>query len=192
MQLNYLESVRKQFEYYRLLGERTFAQLSDADLFWQLNAESNSIAVIVNHLSGNMRSRWTNFLTEDGEKTWRQRDQEFEDRIKTRTDLDREWAAGWNCLFDALDTLTEDKLDTIVYIRNMGHTIPEAINRQLAHYAYHIGQIVYIGRMCKGADWQSLSIPKGQSKTYNQEKFAQPKRKAHFTDEYLDKDIPEK
>ncbi|MCB0644544.1 MAG: DUF1572 family protein [Phaeodactylibacter sp.] len=182
MQFNELDSVRKQFEYYRQLGERSFQQVEDADLFWQYNPESNSIAIIVNHLSGNMRSRWTNFLTEDGEKTWRQRDQEFEDRIHSRAELEQQWAAGWDCLFEALDSLSEENLDTIVYIRNMGHTISEAINRQLAHYAYHIGQIVYLARMRKGADWQSLSIPKGASTSYNQEKFAQPKRPAHFTD----------
>ena len=186
MQLDYLQSVRKQFEYYQLLGERTFAQLQDEELLWQYNPESNSIAITVNHLWGNMMSRWTDFLTTDGEKEWRQRDTEFEDLIKTREQLLAKWNAGWECLFKALDSINEDNFDTVIYIRNMGHTIVEAINRQLAHYAYHVGQIVFIGRMIRGKEWQSLSIPKGGSKAYNQDKFAQPKRKEHFTKEYLD------
>lgn len=185
MELNYLESIRKQFEYYKLLGERTIAQLDEAELFWQYNQTSNSIAILVNHLWGNMLSRWTDFLTTDGEKEWRERDQEFEASIKTKTELLEKWERGWKCLFQALDSIDEDNFDTIVYIRNMGHTIVEAINRQLAHYAYHIGEIVFIGKMQKGVNWQSLSIPKGQSKDYNQDKFSQPKRKQHFTDEYL-------
>jgi len=185
MQENYLSSVRKQFHYYKMLGEKTFAQLSDDQLFWQPNEASNSIAIIVNHLQGNMHSRWTNFLIEDGEKEWRHRDAEFEDLIQTRKDLIEKWGAGWQCLFTALDSIHADNFDTTIYIRNMGHTIVEAINRQLAHYAYHIGQIVYIGRMVKDQGWKSLSIPKGASKRYNTEKFSQPKHKEHFTDSFL-------
>ncbi|MEM6377261.1 MAG: DUF1572 family protein, partial [Bacteroidota bacterium] len=169
----------------KLLGEKTFAQLSDEDLFWQYNDASNSIAVIVNHLSGNMKSRWTNFLTSDGEKTWRNRDAEFEDLIKTRGQLQKKWDAGWDCVFTALDSINPENIETIVYIRNQGHSIVEAINRQLAHYAYHIGQIVYLGRMIKGDHWESLSIPKGGSKAYNEKKFDQEKRRGHFTDEFL-------
>lgn len=185
MQNNYLESVRKQFEYYQLLGERTMAQLSDEDLFWHYNAESNSIAVIVKHLWGNMLSRWTDFLTSDGEKQWRDREAEFEGDIRDRKELLHKWEAGWRCLFEALDSINEENFGTTVYIRNQGHSIVEAINRQLAHYAYHVGQIVYIGRMLKGPEWESLSIPKGGSKAYNQDKFAQPKRREHFTKEFL-------
>lgn len=182
---NYLESARKQFEYYKQLGDRTFDQLAEKDFFWQFNPESNSIAIIVRHLWGNMLSRWTDFLTSDGEKEWRNRDAEFEASIKTERELREKWEAGWACVFQALDSIHEDNFNTTVYIRNMGHTIPEAVNRQMAHYAYHVGQIVFIGRMIKGRDWQSLSIPKGQSATYNAKKFAQPKRKEHFTDEFL-------
>lgn len=185
MQNNYLESARKQFEYYKMLGEKTFDQLEDQDLFWQYNEASNSIAIIVKHLWGNMLSRWTDFLTTDGEKEWRNREGEFEADIKTRTELFEKWNEGWACVFDALDSINESNFDTTIYIRNMGHTIPEAINRQLAHYAYHIGQIVYIGRMIKNEKWQSLSIPKGKSKEYNAEKFSKPKRKEHFTDSFL-------
>ena len=196
MEANYLESVRKQFEYYKLLGEKTFAQLDDAQLFWQYNTESNSIAIIVKHLWGNMRSRWTDFLTSDGEKEWRHREAEFDADIQNREELLEKWNAGWTCLFEALDSITTDNFDTTIYIRNQGHTIVEAINRQLAHYAYHIGQIVYLGRMMKGADWQSLSIPRGESKAFNAAKFAKAKHKAHFipssvprrdrADEFLD------
>lgn len=185
MQSNYLESVRKQFEYYKILGEKTFDQLEDQDLFWQYNAASNSIAIIIKHLWGNMLSRWTDFLTTDGEKEWRDREREFEADIENRAELNKKWNEGWTCVFDALDSINESNFDTTIYVRNMGHTVPEAVNRQLAHYAYHIGQIVYIGRMVKDEEWQSLSIPKGKSKEYNAEKFSKPKSKEHFTDEFL-------
>ena len=144
---NYLESITKQFQYYKMLGDNTFAQLNDQELFWQFNPESNSIAIIVNHLWGNMLSRWTDFLKSDGEKEWRKRDQEFEDIIKTRAQLLEKWEAGWECLFQAIDSINETNFESTIYIRNQGHTIVEAINRQLAHYAYHIGQIVYLGGM---------------------------------------------
>ena len=186
MTTNYLESAKKQFLYYKIMGERTMAQLADADLLWQYNAESNSIAIIVKHLWGNMRSRWTDFLTSDGEKKWRQREAEFDADLRTREEIMEKWEAGWSCLFTALDQINEENFTTTIYIRNMGHTIPEAINRQMAHYAYHVGQIAYIGRMIKGPDWESLSIPRGQSATYNAEKFAQPKHREHFTEEWVD------
>ncbi len=185
MQNDYLDSVKKQFEYYKMLGDKTFAQLSDEQLFWQFNAESNSVAVIVKHLCGNMRSRWTDFLTTDGEKAWRNRDAEFENNISTREDLIAQWEEGWQCLFTALNSLTENDLSKVIYIRNMGHSVMEAINRQLAHYPYHVGQIVCIGKMLCDDTWQSLSIPKGNSQAYNADKFNKPKRKQHFTDEYL-------
>jgi len=188
MEENYLESVRKQFEYYKILGERTFDQLEDEDLFWQFNPESNSIAITVKHISGNMISRWTDFLTTDGEKEWRNREDEFEASIKTRVELVIAWNKGWNCLFEALDSVNENNFETVIYIRNMGHTVIEAVNRQLAHYSYHIGQIVYIGRMIRGTEWKSLSVPKGGSEAYNAEKFNKEKRRAHFTDELIDGD----
>lgn len=182
---SYLESVLKQFRYYQKLGDRTIAQLEEADLFWQYNEASNSIAIIVKHLWGNMLSRWTDFLTTDGEKDFRDRDGEFEATIKTKAELLEKWNEGWQCLFHALGALEINDLEKIIYIRNMGHTVVEAINRQLAHYAYHIGQMAYIGRMMRGAEWHSLSIPKGQSKTYNAQKFAQPKHREHFTQRFL-------
>lgn len=188
MTTNYLESVDKQFRYYKLLGDRTFAQLVDDELFWQYNPESNSIGVIVKHLWGNMLSRWTDFLTTDGEKEWRNREAEFDADIKSRKELLEKWEAGWACLFTALDSIDERSFSNTIYIRNMGHTVVEAINRQLAHYAYHTGQIVFLGRMIKGSDWQSLSIPRGESVAYNQAKFAKAKHREHFTDEWLEED----
>jgi len=187
MEENYLESIQKQFEYYQLLGNKTFLQLTDEQLFWQAGKESNSIAIIVNHLHGNMMSRWINFLTSDGEKEWRKRDAEFEKSITSRKELLQKWNEGWQCLFDALSTINKENFSTEIYIRNMGHTIIEAINRQLAHYSYHIGQIVFIGQIQKGKTWNSLSIAKGDSTKYNKDKFSQPKRKEHFTQESLDK-----
>lgn len=184
MKTDYLNSVKKQFEYYKLLGEKTFAQLPEEKLFWQYNEDSNSIATIVKHLSGNMLSRWTDFLTTDGEKEWRNRDAEFENDITTKEELLNKWNEGWNVFLSTLNSLNADDLEKTIYIRNQGHTVMEAINRQLAHYPYHIGQIVFIGKM--GAKkWDSLSIPKGNSANYNANKFSQPKQKVHFTDEYL-------
>jgi len=180
---NYLESVKKQFGYYKMLGEKTFEQIPENRLFWQLNEESNSISMIVKHLSGNMLSRWTDFLTTDGEKEWRKRDEEFDNDIKTKKELLLRWNEGWKCLFETINTLTERDFEKEIYIRNMGHTVPEAINRQLAHYPYHIGQIVFIGKIIQNENWNSLSIPKGESKKYNNEKFTKPKRTKHFTDD---------
>ena len=174
---SYLESVKKQFEYYKMLGEKTFEQIPEEKLFWQLNKESNSIATIVKHLNGNMLSRWTDFMTTDGEKEWRKRDKEFDNDIKTKKELLSKWTEGWECLFKAINPLTEKDLEKEIYIRNMGHSISEAINRQLAHYSYHIGQIVFIGKIVHNENWKSLSISRGKSKEYNKEKFSKPKRK---------------
>lgn len=182
----FLTSLKKQFEYYKLLGDRTFDQLSDEQLFWKFNEESNSIAMIVKHLWGNMLSRWTDFLHTDGEKEWRNRDAEFMNDITDRADLIAKWNAGWSCLMDAINPLTAADLDKEVFIRNQGHSITEAINRQLAHYPYHVGQIVFIGKMLCNEQWTSLSIAKGNSATYNAEKFEKEKRTQHFTDEYLE------
>ncbi|MES2431733.1 MAG: DUF1572 domain-containing protein [Bacteroidota bacterium] len=187
MRTNYLQSAKKQFEYYKLLGEKTFVQLTNEQLLWQYNEESNSIAIIVKHLWGNMLSRWTDFLTTDGEKEWRQRDVEFENNITSKETILEKWNEGWACLFTAIDALTEDDLSKEVFIRNQGHTVVDAINRQLAHYSYHIGQIVFIGKMICNKNWTSLSISKGNSQAYNADKFSKEKHTQHFTDEYLDK-----
>lgn len=186
----YLEGIIKQYEYYKLLGEKSFEQVSDEALSWQYNEASNSIAIIVKHLWGNMLSRWTDFLASDGEKEWRDRDAEFINDLSSRAALMQKWNEGWDCVFHALQSLTEDDLNKMIYIRNLGQTVSDALNRQLAHYSYHVGQIVFIARM-QANEWKSLSIPKGQSKTFNQEKFSQPKHKEHFTDEFLSKNKDE-
>ena len=183
MERNYLNSVKKQFEYYKVLGEKTFAQLQEEDLFWQYNEETNSIAIIVNHHSGNMKSRWTDFLTTDGEKEWRNRDLEFDSVIKSKTELVQKWNDVWTCLFEALNSINESNFDCEILIRSQTHSIIEAVNRQMMHYAYHIGQIIFIGRIIKRETWKSLSIPKGQSNEFNMMKFAKGKHSGHFTDE---------
>lgn len=162
--------------------------MPDEKLFWQYNENSNSIATIVKHLWGNMLSRWTDFLTSDGEKEWRNREAEFENDITSRQELINKWEEAWTCLFKALNSITTEDLQKVIYIRNQGHTIEEAINRQLAHYPYHIGQIVFIGKMIRDVEWTSLSIPKGMSNAFNADKFSKPKQKGHFTDGLLDKE----
>jgi hypothetical protein len=180
--------MNRQFLYYKSLGEKAIAQIEDEKkLFWQYNEDSNSIATIVKHLSGNMISRWTDFFITDGEKEWRNRDGEFENDLKTKAEVTETWNKGWDRLFKTLDEIKPDDLEKIIYIRNEGHTVMEAINRQLAHYPYHVGQIVYIAKMIKGESWESLSIPRNKSKDYNTGKFSEPKSQRHFTDEFLKK-----
>ena len=185
---NYLKSMHRQFSYYKNLGEKAIAQIQDEKkLFWQYNDDSNSIATIVKHLSGNMISRWTDFFTTDGEKEWRNRDGEFENDLKTKAEVIEVWNKGWDRLFKTLDEIKPGDLERIIYIRNEGHTVMEAINRQLAHYPYHVGQMVYIAKMIKGESWESLSIPRNKSEDYNTAKFSQEKGQRHFTDEFLKK-----
>lgn len=167
---HYLQSVISIFNQYKTTAEKAMAQLSDEQLFWCANEESNSIAIIVNHLAGNMHSRWTDFLHSDGEKSWRNRELEFEPITTNRTDLLANWESGWDCLFLALNQVNEDNFNTIIFIRNEPHSITEAINRQVAHYAFHIGQIVWIAKMLKNLAWVSLSIPKGGSTDFNKAK----------------------
>jgi Protein of unknown function (DUF1572) len=163
----YLNTVTRRLKYYKELGEKTFSQLEEKDFHWQPSSESNSIAVIIQHIAGNMISRWTNFLTEDGEKDWRNRDDEFEVHTYSKQQLIEIWDNGWRCFLDALESLTADDLLKTIYIRKESLTAIDAINRQLAHYPYHIGQIVYIGRMIRNENWQNLSIPKGTSQQYS-------------------------
>lgn len=180
---SYLNSVVKQFKYYKMLGEKAMEQLQDEQLFWQYNEESNSIAILVNHITGNMLSRFTEFLTEDGEKPWRNRDAEFTNAFNNKEELMKRWKEGWECFLKTLEQLTDADLERIVYIRNDGHTVVEAINRQLAHYPYHIGQMIFIAKMLKNDNWQTLSIARNQSADYNNRKFAQERDKRHFTDD---------
>jgi hypothetical protein len=181
--LNYLETAIKQFEYYKMLGEKTFSQLSEKELFWEYNSSSNSVAIVVKHIVGNMLSRWTNFLSEDGEKPWRNRDQEFENTYQTKEELLKAWEKGWTCLFESIKSLKNSDFNRLIYIRNQGHTVQEAITRQLCHYAYHVGQLVYLGKMIKGSKWKSLSVPKNESIIYNKEKFNKDKERKHFTED---------
>jgi len=180
---SYLESVKKQFLYYKMLGEKAIEQLEPEQLFVSVNEDTNSIAVIVKHISGNMLSRWTDFLTTDGEKETRNRDGEFENDLQTKEQVLTVWNAGWDCFFSALNSLKPEQLSQIIYIRNEGHTVIEAINRQLAHYPYHIGQIVFYAKQLKKEEWNSLSIPKNKSANYNADKFAQEKSIRNFTEE---------
>jgi hypothetical protein len=143
------------------------AQVADEHLFATLDAEANSIAIVVKHMAGNMRSRWTDFLTSDGEKPNRDRDSEFENPAETREALLRDWENGWACVFSALEPLTDDDLERTVHIRGEAHSAMQAINRQVAHYAQHIGQIVLLAKHYAGENWQSLSIPRHQSAEFN-------------------------
>lgn len=165
----YLKVIQERFKNVKDLGDKTIHQLSNDDIHWALNDSSNNVAVIVKHVSGNMISRWSDFLTSDGEKPDRNRDQEFVDTLSTEQELLIAWEQGWAVLLDTLSNLSPQDLLTTVYIRGEDHTVLEAIERQLAHYAYHIGQLVFIGKQLKGDAWESLSIPKGQSEEYLQQ-----------------------
>jgi hypothetical protein len=167
----YLQNVRRIFKTYRELGEKTMAQLGDEHINWQYNENSNSIALLVKHLTGNMLSRFTSFLTSDGEKPDRNRDAEFEGTITNKKELLNQWNKGWDLLFTTLEELKEEDLLKTVYIRNEAHTVLDAINRQLAHYSYHVGQLVFIAKMIKDKDWQTLSIARNKSGEFNAEKF---------------------
>lgn len=185
MNLIELNGVLQQFKYYKMLGEKAMSQISEEQLFLSLNEESNSIAIIVKHLWGNMMSRWTDFLNSDGEKEWRMRDQEFENDINNRAELEIRWNEAWDCLFSALTSLKEEDFGKTIYIRNQGHSISEAIYRQLAHYPFHIGQIVFLAKMYSNKNWESLSIPRGQSDQFNAKKFAEERTNKHFTEDFL-------
>jgi hypothetical protein len=184
---SYLDSSKKQFLYYKTLAEKAMLQLEPQQLFYTPNADTNSIALIVKHMVGNMLSRWTDFLTTDGEKEWRNRDDEFQDPYSDVETMTLEWEKAWKVLFDALNTVNAENLNAVIYIRNEGHTVIEAINRQLAHYPYHVGQIVFYAKMLKQSGWQSLSIPKNNSVQYNSDKFAQEKQTRNFTDAELNR-----
>jgi uncharacterized damage-inducible protein DinB len=169
---SYLEDVRPLFAMYRRLGEGAIAQVPDADLTAVLDPEMNSIAQIVKHLAGNMRSRWTGFPEADGEKLDRNRDSEFEAPPVTRAELMALWDAGWACLFAALDRITDADLARETFIRGERHSVMQAINRQLAHYSHHVGQIVFLAKHLGSANWKSLSVPRGGSAGFNRDVVA--------------------
>jgi len=164
---SYVRDSTDILRYYKKLGERAIAQASDEALTATLDPESNSIAIIVKHLTGNMASRWTDFLTSDGEKPTRNRDAEFEEPPQTRAEILALWEAAWKIVFDSLAPLTDEDLGRTIRIRGERHSVMQAINRQIAHYAYHIGQIVYIAKHFSGSRWTSLSIPRRQSADFN-------------------------
>lgn len=165
----FLTSAINRLLYYKELGDKTFMQLSDSDFHFTPPGESNSIAVIIQHMHGNMLSRWTNFLTSDGEKEWRKRDAEFEDQNLNKEKLVNLWDEGWKCLSDALISLSGADLSKTIYIRTEPLSVVDAINRQLAHYPYHVGQIIYAAKIINNTTWQNLSIPKGRSAKFNSE-----------------------
>jgi hypothetical protein len=179
---NFLESSIKLFRYYKSLGEKAMAQLNDEELLAKPNEASNSIAIIVHHLTGNMLSRFTDFLNSDGEKPWRNREEEFEIAYPDKKSVLEAWEKGWSCLLNALTGLKAEDLSKIIYIRNEGQTVLEAIQRQLAHYPSHIGQILFQAKALKGNEFVSLSIPKGGSGEFNKKKFEEEKSIRHFTD----------
>ena len=165
---HYLTDALKTFHDYKTLAERAFAQVSDDDFFATIDSESNSIAVNMKHMAGNMLSRWTDFLTTDGEKPERDRDMEFEMLPgTTKADMLAYWEQGWKCVFDAVEPLGPDDLMLTIRIRGQDHTVIQAIDRQLAHYAYHVGQIVFLAKHFKSSEWQSLSVPRNKSAEFN-------------------------
>jgi hypothetical protein len=163
----YLDSAIKRLLTYKTLGDMTFAQLEEKDFYFVPSEQSNSIAVIIQHMHGNMLSRWTNFLTEDGEKPGRNRDEEFSPPVFDKAELLTMWEKGWRCLIETLSSLHEDDLLKTITIRHEPIVAIDAINRQLAHYPHHVGQIVYIGKMIRDHSWRNLSVPKGASQAFN-------------------------
>ncbi len=163
----FLQSAIKRLSYYKELGDKTFEQLSENDFHFSPNAESNSIAIIIQHVSGNMLSRWTDFLSSDGEKEWRNRDAEFEEQHFTKQQLVELWEKGWDCCLNTLNSLTENDLMKTISIRSEGLLAVDAINRQMAHYPYHVDQLIYLAKIIKNDNWQNLSIAKGSSAQFN-------------------------
>jgi uncharacterized damage-inducible protein DinB len=162
-----IESIKLEYQRYKSLAEMAFAQVKDDDLHKMLGEDGNSIAVIMNHISGNLKSRFTNFLTEDGEKSWRNRDTEFEEELEDRPALLKKWDASWEILFDEINSLNDSELGKVVRIRGKELTVSDALHRSLAHVANHVGQIVLMARIHVGREWTSLSIPRGKSQDYN-------------------------
>jgi hypothetical protein len=181
--MNKISIFKKQFDYYKVLADKSIDQLDDDKLFEIVGEETNSIAILMKHIAGNMLSRWTNIFEEDGEKSWRNRDDEFVDSFNNKAELIQYWKKGWSVLDETLDQLKEEDLDRIIYIRNMGCSVHDAIIRQLCHYPYHVGQIIFLAKYFKGKTFKSLSIPRGTSTQYNDERFVKDKSIKHFTDD---------
>jgi hypothetical protein len=164
---SYVEDSIHLLRYYKKLAERAIGQATDSQLYQLLDEDANSIAIIMQHMAGNMKSRWTNFLSEDGEKPWRNRDREFEQPPASREALLQMWEEGWHCVFQALETLTDADMNRSVPIRGEAHSVMQAINRQIAHYPYHCGQIVLLAKHFQHSHWTSLTVPKGKSEEYS-------------------------
>ena len=168
---HYLEEAFRQMRGHKQLAEGAIAQLTDEELFRVIDPESNSVAIIMKHMAGNMRSRFTDFLTTDGEKPTRHRDQEFIiDAKTTRDDVMRNWEEGWQIVFSALQGLRPDDVMKTVTIRGATHTVMQAINRQIAHYAHHSGQILFLAKHLRSTEWKTLSVPRGKSEEFNKAK----------------------
>lgn len=163
----FLQSAVKKFNAQKALGDKTFTQLNEEDFFFKPSAESNSIAIIVQHIHGNMLSRWTNFLTEDGEKAWRKRDAEFEDVLQAKQEVINAWNEGWACVLNTIENMQPNDVIKTITIRSEPLSVVDAIVRQVDHYGYHVGQIVYIGKIIKDTNWQTLSIARNKSNDYN-------------------------
>ncbi len=163
----FLLSAFKRISYYKELGDETFAQLSEDDFHFIPAEDCNSISVIIKHMHGNMLSRWTNFLTSDGEKEWRKRDEEFQDQHLTKEQLLQLWEEGWKCFLDAMKSLSDADLQKIILIRSQPLTVMDALYRQLTHYPYHVGQIIYAAKILKNKNWQNLSVARNRSAEYN-------------------------
>jgi hypothetical protein len=164
---SYLEDSIHLLRYYKKLAERAISQATEPQLYQLLDEDANSIAIVMQHMAGNMKSRWTNFLSEDGEKPWRNRDSEFEQPPATRVALMQLWEEGWDCVFQAFDSLSDADLSRSVLIRGEAHSVMQAINRQVAHYSYHCGQIVLLAKHFQHTQWTSLTVPKGKSAAFN-------------------------
>lgn len=173
LQHTYIANINRIFAQYKKIGEGAIEQISNEEINFCPDKESNSIALMVKHLSGNMLSRWTDFFLSDGEKEWRKRDDEFEGTFQDKKQLIEVWIKGWDCLFNVTEKLKPEDLLKTVSIRGEKLTVLDAINRQIAHYSYHVGQMVYLSKHIRSSNWKSLSIPKGQSNQYNNQKTKQ-------------------
>jgi uncharacterized damage-inducible protein DinB len=177
-----LSGMIRLMRYQKSLTERAIDQISEQELREVIPGFEHSIAVLMKHIGGNLHSLWTNFRTEDGEKPWRNREEEFRDTFAGRKELMEHWERGWKTFFDSIESVQEEELSSIVYIRNEGHTIAEAAMRTLSHISYHTGQIVMMARYHAGGKWESLSIPKGKTEEYNRKKFSAEKSIGFYKD----------
>lgn len=177
---HYLDEIRRQLRGHKRLAEAGLAQLKDDDFFVTLDPESNSVAILIKHVSGNMRSRFTDFLTTDGEKPDRHRDTEFEITSKTtREELMHWWEQGWACVFAAVDALAPDDLMRTIYIRQEPHTVVQALNRALTHYAFHLGQVIFLAKHLRSTEWKTLTVPRGKSEEFNRMSLEERRKVAH-------------